>query len=126
MSWGKKRTALFHTHIWEKLSFFNTPARVFARLCTNRVKLGGAGRASLSMMSFLAAVDCAKLDNASVLIVTFVLSLLYFRCYVTTLPKALRTQALTALTSNFGLVGMLYFSRLVRLCLIWFGRFGLF
>ena len=49
----------------------------------NRVQLGGAGRASLSMMSFLADVDCAKLDNASVLIVTFVLSLLYFRCYVT-------------------------------------------
>ena len=34
-----------------------------------------------------------------------------------TLPKALRTQALTALTSNFGLVG------LVRK--VWLGRFGL-
>ena len=49
----------------------------------NRVQLGGAGRASLSMMSFLAAVDCAKLDNASVLIVTFVPTMLYLRYYVT-------------------------------------------
>ena len=38
-------------------------------------------------------------------------------CHVKTLPKALRTQALTALISNFGLVG------LVR-C-VWLGRFGL-
>ena len=34
-----------------------------------------------------------------------------------TLPKALRTQALTALTSNFGLVGLVW--------QVWFGRFGL-
>ena len=34
-----------------------------------------------------------------------------------TLPKALRTQALTALTSNFGLVGLVRWIRL--------GRFGL-
>ena len=61
-------------------SFFNTLARVFARFYANRVKLGGAGRASLS---FLAAVDCAKLDNASVLIVTFVPTMLYLRYYVT-------------------------------------------
>ena len=34
-----------------------------------------------------------------------------------TLPKALRTQALTALTSNFGLVGLVRWA--------WLGRFGL-
>ena len=34
-----------------------------------------------------------------------------------TLPKALRIQALTALTSNFGLVGLVWW--------VWFGRFGL-
>merc|ERR1711928_154272 len=34
-----------------------------------------------------------------------------------TLPKALRTQALTALTKNFGLVGLVRW--------VWFGRFGL-
>ena len=39
-----------------------------------------------------------------------------------TLPNALRTQALTALTGNFGLVGWL--SMLGRLGLIWFGSFG--
>ena len=37
--------------------------------------------------------------------------------YTKTLPKALRTQALTALTSSFGLVGLLW--------LVLFGRFGL-
>ena len=39
------------------------------------------------------------------------------------LPKALRTQALTALTSNFGLEGLV--NMLGRLSLIWFGLFGL-
>ena len=34
-----------------------------------------------------------------------------------TLPKALRTKALTALTSNFGLVGLIWW--------VWFGGFGL-
>ena len=34
-----------------------------------------------------------------------------------TLPKALRTQALTALTSKFSLVG--------SVLQVWFGRFGL-
>ena len=34
-----------------------------------------------------------------------------------TLPKALRTQALTALTKNFGLVGLVRW--------VWLGRFGL-
>ena len=33
------------------------------------------------------------------------------------LPKALRTQVLTALTSNFGLEGLVW--------QVWFGRFGL-
>ena len=56
-----------------------------------------------------------------------------------TLPKALRTQALTALTSNFGLVGLVWLGRfgLAGLVLlggfglaglvwqVWFGRFGL-
>ena len=43
-----------------------------------------------------------------------------------TLPKALQTQALTALTSNFGLVGLVQHACLLgRLSLIWFGRFGL-
>ena len=37
--------------------------------------------------------------------------------YEETLPKALRTQALTALTSNFGLVGLVG--------QVWRGRFGL-
>ena len=42
---------------------------------------------------------------------------------IKTLSKALRTQALTALTSSFGLVEV-WFSLLGRLGLIWFGRFG--
>ena len=33
---------------------------------------------------------------------------------------------LTALTSNFGLVALDWFSKLVKLRLIWFGRFCLF
>ena len=36
---------------------------------------------------------------------------------IKTLPKALRTQALTALTSNFGLVGLVRW--------VWLGRFDL-
>ena len=39
-----------------------------------------------------------------------------------TLPKALRTQALTALTSNFGLVGLVRWvllSRFGLVCLVW-------
>ena len=31
-------------------------------------------------------------------------------CYAKTLPKALRTQALTALTNNFGLVGLVQYA----------------
>ena len=42
-----------------------------------------------------------------------------------TLPKALRTQALTALTKNFGLVGGVRWFWFGRFCLVWFGRFGL-
>ena len=42
-----------------------------------------------------------------------------------TLPKALRTQASTALTSNFGLVWLVRFSKLHWLSLVWFCRFGL-
>ena len=40
--------------------------------------------------------------------------------YEETLPKALRTQALTALTSNFGLVGLVQYAWKAK-----FGRFGL-
>ena len=40
---------------------------------------------------------------------------------LSTLPKALWTQALTALTSNFGLVGLVVSS----VGLVWFGMFGL-
>ena len=36
-----------------------------------------------------------------------------------TLPKALRTQGLTALTSNLGLVGLVQYGWQV-----WFGKFG--
>ena len=39
-----------------------------------------------------------------------------------TLPKALRTQALTASTSKFGLV---WFSKLGWLSLVWFSMFAL-
>ena len=45
-----------------------------------------------------------------------------------TLPKALRTQALTALTSNFGLVGLVWqdwFGRFGLVSLVWLGRFSL-
>ena len=45
--------------------------------------------------------------------------------YKETLPKALRTQALTALTSYFGLVGFVQYAW--QLDLVWqvrFGRFG--
>ena len=35
VSWGKKHTALFQTHNWEKSSFFSTLIRVFARLYAN-------------------------------------------------------------------------------------------
>ena len=36
-----------------------------------------------------------------------------------TLPKALRTQALTALTSNFGLVGLVQYAWLAMFDLFW-------
>ena len=45
-----------------------------------------------------------------------------------TLPKTLRTQVLTALTSNFGLVGLVHYALLVKFDLVWnvwFGRVGL-
>ena len=38
---------------------------------------------------------------------------------IKTLPKALRTQALTALTSNLGLVGLVWFGRLGLVGLVW-------
>ena len=40
-----------------------------------------------------------------------------------TLQKALQTQVLAALTSNFGLVGLV--QQLGRLSLVWLGRFSL-
>ena len=42
-----------------------------------------------------------------------------------TLPKALPTQALTALTGDFYLVVLVWFSKLGWLTKVWFGRFGL-
>ena len=45
-----------------------------------------------------------------------------------TLPKALRTQALTALTSNFGVVDLvwkIWFGKLGLVGLVLFGQFGL-
>ena len=39
-------------------------------------------------------------------------------CYAKTLPKALRTQALTALTNNFGLVGLVQYT--------WYAKFDSF
>ena len=36
-----------------------------------------------------------------------------------TLPKALRTQALTALTSNFGLVGLVQYAWKAKFDLVW-------
>ena len=36
-----------------------------------------------------------------------------------TLPKALRTQALTALTSNFGLVGLVQYAWSAKFDLVW-------
>ena len=45
-----------------------------------------------------------------------------------TLPKALRTQALTALTSDFGLVDLVQYAWKAKFDLVWwvwFGRFGL-
>ena len=47
-----------------------------------------------------------------------------------TLPKALRTQALTALTTKFGLVGLVQYAwqakfDLVQNWQVWFGRHGL-
>ena len=45
------------------------------------------------------------------------LCLLLVQFSAKTLPKELRTQALTALTSIFGMVGLVW--------QIWFGRFGL-
>ena len=46
--------------------------------------------------------------------------------YHKTLPKALRTQASTALTSNFGLVWFVCFSKLwlVKFGLVWLVCFG--
>ena len=44
------------------------------------------------------------------------------------LPKALRTHALTALTSNFGLVGLVQYAWQAKFDLVWqvrLGRFGL-
>ena len=48
--------------------------------------------------------------------------------HLKTLPKALRTQALTSLTSNFGLVGLAWFDRFSLEGLVWYvwvDRFGL-
>ena len=42
-----------------------------------------------------------------------------------TLPKALRTQALTALTSKFGLLGLVWFGKFGFVGLVWFGLVGL-
>ena len=36
-----------------------------------------------------------------------------------TLPKALRTQALTTLTSNFNLEGLIHLTQLAKLGLVW-------
>ena len=44
----------------------------------------------------------------------------HFNVYNGTMPKALWTQALTALTSNLGLVGLVQYGWQV-----WFGKFGL-
>ena len=44
------------------------------------------------------------------------------------LPKALQTQAFTALTSNFGLLGLVQYAWKAKFDLVWwvwFGRFGL-
>ena len=40
ISCGKKRTALFQTHNWEKSSFFSIVIRVFARLYANTWQVG--------------------------------------------------------------------------------------
>ena len=45
--------------------------------------------------------------------------------YSETLPKAIRTQALTALTSSFGLVGKAWLDKLRWLCFVWSGIFAL-
>ena len=42
-----------------------------------------------------------------------------------TLPKALRTQALTPLTSNFGLIQYAWQAKFDLVRQVWFGRFGL-
>ena len=62
---------------------------------------------------------------------TIQMQVLSERFFYQALPKALRTQALTALISNFGLVGLVRwvwlggFSLAGLVWQVWFGRFGL-
>ena len=47
------------------------------------------------------------------------ISSLYIHFLYQTLPKALRTQALTALTNNFGLVGLVQYAWQATFNLVW-------
>ena len=68
-------------------------------------------------MLFLLQLDVYVYFTKTVQNILFKTTINCFLNNVKTLPKALRTQALTALTSNFGLVGLVRW--------IWLGRFGL-
>ena len=71
----------------------------------------GTERVSVtSANTFFPLKDWAKMKSESSII------------YVTmekTLPKALRTQVLTALTSNFGLVGLVQYAWSAKFDLVW-------
>ena len=51
--WGKKCTALFHTHNWEKSSFFNALVRVFAQIYANTWQGGGTMCPTLGLIGWL-------------------------------------------------------------------------
>ena len=44
---------------------------------------------------------------------------IFYQFHAQTLPKALRTQVLTALTRNFGLVGLVQYAWKVKFDLVW-------
>ena len=56
----------------------------------------------------------------TMMMVVMVMKMIMNNWYIKILPKALRTQALTASTSNFGWVGLVQYA-----WQNWFGRFGL-
>ena len=59
--WGKKRTALFQTHNWEKSSFFSTLIRVYAWFYANTRQGGTLCRPSPDLIGLNLKIRCITL-----------------------------------------------------------------